>query len=354
MGGLVSGTRQASVGHELFVSTELVSGQKLMEENTPLARSFVQYMKSGDWMDRLSVFTIPLDAAETGFPGGQSPSVASSYSLSEKEKRLCARNTLSKPLQGDDDSWPADSTKCSFSELYANLEQECPAFNANQLCCILMSIVYPLYANSAAHRQFIKHGLVYGDFRDDQSSVTSCSVHVAPTKQQSLQSMRAQDILLSCAAHFEETQFLKALSGDWLSVLPCIFQEHLLAFSIVDTTSLEGSIVYANRAFSKLFELPRYCSGRSLDSLNGPDTEEEQKLQLAQAFASTNECCKLKITHYTAAGKKVLDLMAVQRAGRYAMCVHFGLRNGVDTTPLKVCPRFVPVSIILRYTWCAL
>jgi PAS domain-containing protein len=347
MGGLVSGTRQASVGNELFISTELVSGQKLMEDNTSLAKSFVQYMKSGAWMDRLSVFSKSSDLANIQSLGSQSPTVASSYSLSEKEQRLCGRNPERKLQQGDDHSCPTDSGKCSFSELYANLEQECPAFNANQLCCILMSIVYPLYANSAAHRQFLKHGLVSGDFRDDQSSVTSCSVHVAPTKRQSGQSVRAQEILLSCAAHFEETQLLQALSGDWLSVLPCIFQEHLLAFSIVDTTSGDRSIVYANRAFSKLFELPRYCSGRSLDSLNGPDTEEEQKLQLAQAFVSTNDCCKLKITHYTTSGKKVLDLMAVQRAGRYAMCVHFGLRNGVDTAPLKVRPAFVS-SVPLR------
>jgi PAS domain-containing protein len=151
-------------------------------------------------------------------------------------------------------------------------------------------------------------------------------------------SKRAQELLLSCAARFDEdTLLLQLQEPAWLTTLQSAFQDFPLPISVCDTNRDTCPLVYVNKAFEVLVGRPsRKLLGKRLNVLNGPETE----LMLLDRVLEAQQCnlpCKVAITHYAANGsERFLDLLALRPSGGYSFAVHCPANRRTLADDLKV------------------
>jgi PAS domain-containing protein len=200
-----------------------------------------------------------------------------------------------------------------------------------------------MYMGSSTHRRFIRYGTHVVHHRDDESSVASSTMDARSV--QSPSSLRAQHIFHSCATHFDGEHLLALMRENWVSTAISALQEHVLPFCIVDTTKSDIPFVYANNSFCDMLE---YRSdevvGHPFAVVKGHATEAAQWIAL-QSFlkSSAQTVTRTWVTVHTKQKRRLLDLVAVETVGPYAVMVHFAALAGRgEWTQLEVCGRNFP------------
>lgn len=183
----------------------------------------------------------------------------------------------------------------------------------------MMLVIYPFYMVANAKGRFLRST----QHRDDDSSVGSRSVDQRLVR--SPDSIRLENILHSCATHYDGEQLLAYMRQDWVGYGVAALDNHQLLISIIDTAKTDLPIVYCNGQFGNVFQYARDpLVGQSLLLLKGGETEPAQWDSLMQAFkAPAHHVTRTWVTLSTKHKRSVLDLVAVAMVGTYAVTVHF-------------------------------
>ena len=319
----------------------------MLRDDVNFATSFVEYLKSGLWLDRLKSYQVQENSADK--------ENLYDFMLSEYKISAAQLNDLDKvnwrKAQPEKNLVSFRPTTGTSSKKY-DMSENCTCFNDTQLCCIMMSIVHPIYMANPSHQRLVKYG--------GCDSNDSCSESTNPANLMALdegsQSQRAQLTFMSSAMLFDASDLLQLVKGDWVDQVSATYDQHPLAVSVVNTAQNGHPFVYANRAFEQLFGYSAGgVYGRPLSSLQGAATERAQQADLKEALKKEMPT-KLAITHYTTQKLALLDLVAVRAVGAFAVLVHFPPGRGarlenllVRTVCVNVC-----VSIYSLQLFCSL
>lgn len=215
----------------------------------------------------------------------------------------------------------------THSDMYQNAESSC--FNMEELLTILFTVLFPLYLSSQEYERFVKYGIEHGeairdDDKDSSSLVHGANGHVDTRMIQTNQSKRAQELLLGCAAFFDESLLQEhLLDATWLHRVCGIFHDFPMAVCIVDTTKIGLPFVYVNKAFCQLTGYHEAeLLGFNLSILNGPQTEAAQ-LKLMHSSVRSTETVKFSISLQTKQKRPLFDLVAQKAVGSYSISAHF-------------------------------
>jgi hypothetical protein len=322
MGGAVSlGRKPVSVVHsDVFVCSELLEGSKQLRENEILRKSFVEYVKSGAWLDKIAHFAPEqqrFGPEHDPFGCNSKLKHISSPPATPGTQRSLSALYLDGPIQEKQDS--------AVLEEYVSTAEE--TFTNAQICCFLVAVVWPIYLKSSAYNLHVKYGSQAArHFEEDSVSIASAAAETE--KVQTPQSSRAQSILLGCAAFFDEAQMLDMLLSDWVDALSLSISAHALAISVVQRTKNEHPIVYANRSFETMFPTKGGSAvGMPVQSVTGKHKEQMKKARFSEAFKSP-QCTKLFFPQYSFTKRFLLNGTVVQPAGEYALCAHFTTTPG--------------------------
>jgi hypothetical protein len=327
MGAAVSLIAKTSaVAHpEVFVSLALLDGFKHLQGSASLRKSFVEFIKSGVWMDKIARYTSdqrPARQKQETLGEEETFSQSAGPSATEKTELTTRFESSFKQKQG-----------CAVLEGYTGIADQC--FTSTQLCCFLFAMVWPIYAASSAFRMHIKYGPKAAlHCEEDNHSVTSVP---EVGKVQTPQSARVQEILLGCAAYIDEGPMMELLQTEWVTTLTTAMSSHAVAISVVHHTKPDQPIAYANRSFGALC-----CStktgaivGESIHSVSGKQPALKKK-KLLDAFKAPHYS-KLFFPRYTSNSRCLLDGTAVQPVGDYALCAHFTAHPGaIDAAQISV------------------
>jgi PAS domain-containing protein len=324
---------QSSSISPVFFSNGMVMCGCRLQSDEDLSISFLDYVKSGVWLDRLARFA-PKAAAlfsdSERFLEGSTEDLLARYSLDKERVQLL----MNLPSSGKHRF--ASRTASSISMDLVSDSIACSCFREEELCSLMLRVVYPMYLDSSSYRRFVRfgnHPIMHQ--RDDDSSIASSMPD--PNLMQTAASKHAVDILYSCATHFEGEHLLSIIRGDWVQKGATAIKEHALSICVVHATASDNPLVYANDAFCAQFEYSaEEVKDLSLTALCGPTTEQAQYETLLSAFKS-NVHTKTWVTLCTKHMRAVLDLVAVETVGPYAVMVHFPVVPGKsDWGPLKV------------------
>jgi PAS domain-containing protein len=315
-----------------FVSAELNEAAKIFVKDASARAAFVQYLKGGVWLELIAKIDPHGNKTTNGserpnqrknsaiFEYEAAPNVDLGQVLTEaamsKAESLFKTLTLSpraSPAERSSSGATKHNSMDSRDECYAPLEDIC-GMSEVQLVAIMTGIVFPMFMESPEWKSFKE-----GSFSDLERSISSKQSAACLTKS----SKRAQELLLSCAARFDEDTLLHQLEEPaWLTVLQNAFQDFPLPISVCDTNRDACPLVYVNKAFEELVGMPRRkLLGKRLNVLNGPGTQ----LALFERILEAQRCnlpCKVAISHYGAEGEKFLDLLAMRPSGGYSFAVH--------------------------------
>lgn len=319
----------------LLLSQELIDGSAALVADFPFRVSFTNYIKSGIWLDRLLRLVPESQFGSIGIAG------EGSVGATEHDKPLVV-NASGK--SGMSPKPQLNSSKSTLVNGYAELlSGEAGNFPPEELLIILFTILYPIYLSSQEYERFIKYGIEQGNgVQDGNSNRSLASINPQGTSMvQTNGSKRAQELLLSCAAHYDEfflQEFLQEVA--WLQRVCSIFRDHTLALCITDSSKDNLPILFANKTFCQLFAFSESeLVDNDFSMLCGPDTETHQ-LSLMHSSIHSTETVKFSITLQTKAKKPLLDFVAQKTVGAYSVSAHF-----VATKSMQ--PETVNVRLIL-------
>ncbi len=191
---------------------------------------------------------------------------------------------------------------------------------------LLFAIVYPTYLSSREHERFVKYGIEHGKGTQDDGSIRSLgTLNQQDTKLvQTDQSQRAQELLLSCAAYYDESYLQEYLEEPtWLQRICTIFRDHTLALCITDTSRGGLTILFANKAFCTMFGYEETeLIGSDFSMVSGSCTAISQLKRMNSSIHST-EVVKFAITLQSKSKRTIFDLMAQKAVGSYSISTHF-------------------------------
>ena len=185
----------------------------------------------------------------------------------------------------------------------------------------------------------MKYGIELGKGVQDDSSMRSLGTvnqqnkHLVETKT----SQRAQELLLSCAAYYDESFLQEYLDEpSWLQRVCAIFRDHTLALCITDTSKGGLTILFANRAFCNLFGYAETeLVGDDFSIVSGSCTEMSQLKRMNSSIHST-EVEKFVITLQSKSKRTIFDLMAQKAVGSYSISTHFMKTRSAPVESLNV------------------
>lgn len=330
-----------------MVNAETQEGSKRLSRDSNFRCTFVHYIKSSEWLDHVSV-NLPSTKV---FNTNCVPADFCGYTGGSKGALLSYQMTVGKLIEVEGIIFSASLNPFARSitnpvtprsvkvevESYFNIE-DCPCFDKDQYLALLFHTLYPAFLRSRHYQRYLKYGIEHGRaVREDADSISSSEVHAFTTSQ----AIRLQDMLLGCAAYFDESILMKGLKRlEWVSELTSALDGHSHAISMVDDGD---KILYTNKAFKDMTELSSEdLRGENLDILNGPNTEVSQLLLLQKAMLPMHSA-KFAITYYTKSKRAFTDLVAVKTTAHYSVAVHFPAVKGANMENLQVfnCKIFV-------------
>jgi hypothetical protein len=343
MGGAASLSRKtkAIVHSDVFVPSELVDGSKRLRKDEGLRKSFIEYVKSGAWLERIARY-VP---EQQMLRAKQDPCITNELFRQRSNLPSTPETERSQSAANFDFSF-REKQKSAVLEGYVAVTEE--AFTNAQICCFLFAVLWPVYVTSAMYRLYVKYG-ANAALHYEEDSISIASASAEPGKVQTAQSSRAQTIFLGCAALFDEVHMLAMLQTDWVDTLSLSISAHALAVSVVHRTKNEYPVVYVNRSCEAMFAgRSGPFVGQSFHAVADKQTGQLKKARFAEAFKSS-QCTKLFFPRYTSTSRCVLDGTAVQPAGEYALCAHFTTVPGaIDADQILVSFVFAILSRIFR------
>eukprot|EP01032_Pedospumella_encystans_P017424 gene17424-19855_t len=339
----------------LLLPKELVEGSASLVSNELLRNSFTNYLKGGAWLDRLAQL---VPDSQTSFSGDSS--TENDFELCLHEYRvdpemLCALTGSNKSSSSRTFSFSRSSSSTpfnphliateGFSELYSG---ETKSFNHEELLVILLSVIYPFYLSSQEHERFLTNDVEHSTHSPDDKSRSIILGNRQNTRTvQSNESKRAQELLLGCAARYDQAVLCNYLQApSWSHQVCAIFHEHALALCITDATKTGMVILFANRAFCSAFgSTESELVGQDWSILNAPSNEPSQ-LQIMQKNIRSTETVKFAITLQSKSKKPLLDLMAQKAVGSYSVSAHVVVAKSASLDALHMVD---DVLILLSY-----
>ena len=219
-------------------------------------------------------------------------------------------------------------------------------FTSPQLIAILFSVIYPMYLSSTEYRRFLE-GLPLIEFEESASAGPGSFKEPNIYSQQA---RRAQEMLLSCAATFDESLLVDTLADPaWTEELAGCFDKCSFGITVSDSNKDGAPIIYSNHAFTALSGYTRtQALGKSIDFLNGPATESSMSSVVKRALNQSSSV-KVALHHKTSSGKKFLNLLSVRPCGGYTIVVHYPPTKAFKMEDLKV-KQLLHSSIILPFS----
>lgn len=332
----------------VFVDQPLLDGSKRMREDPIFRTSFTNYIKSGDWLEKLATFNLGFQIKLPNIVGKYSHAIYD-YSVSAQlssELKMHGANaivfeqssTMSGSMsQSQTISNASEKSGVRFTESYFDIE-DFSKFSREQLITIVFSILFPIYMASPAYQRFLTHGIERGRLLSAEESIISNDVGDNSTRVgPSPLIKRAQDILLGCAAYFDECVIDRhLLAPEWTTTLIEALDGHPFGITVTEAHTPPKHIVFANRAFiHQTGYTMAELSSASMDLFNGPDTEQPQ-LAMYRDAVNNNKAVKVGIVRYTKGHRHYVDLMAVRPVGCYSVAVHFVSTRSTNIDDLKV------------------
>jgi hypothetical protein len=284
--------------HDIFRSKELEDQCARLRADAELRKSFVTYIKTGVWMDkvleqvpksqrtvthverlayerenvlfeyrtadgRLKVFENigPRKEVKASWSAkqtlqfalsasGRQLSGSASGSGSASESASGAGSGTSTPTQNK--AKKNEEELRLFSESYFNIENcACVAFS--ELLPVLLYALLPFYLHSNAHTRFLHSSSSDQDNDSVSKSLNpmDCSFNIdkVPTKV----SERAVNIFHGCAAYFDEASILEELeTATWLHNVQKLLLNHALGITVVDVSDASLPIVFCNHRYASM------------------------------------------------------------------------------------------------------
>lgn len=325
----------------LFVNHELVQGSKYLADDETFRTAFVNYIKSGLWIEKLAKLVredkantdiapmlahSPMSASVNNFSFKeyQSSKTIDELEMSTKEWSSSKRTTASSQSPKNSLKSTTYKTDENFNESYVSIE-DFRCFNSPQLIAILANVLYPL---------FITHSELDSSSQSGVESMSSELMDAVGLRKPK----RVQEVFLGMAAYFDESALHAELqTGAWVACLPETFDAYMQCITISDTSQEGCPIVYANKAFLNLtgFTSTQVC-GNNFSILNGPKTEESQ-IKLLDETVKFQRAAKINITHYTSGSRREFpNFIALKPSGKYVISVHFVPSRSNRVEDLKV------------------
>jgi PAS domain S-box-containing protein len=186
-------------------------------------------------------------------------------------------------------------------------------FSKLQLLSIMFLILHPIYMKTKTPTDSVSKKNSRICFLD-QYSQCRCLVPCAEPTACTPAACRAQELLLSTAACFDEESMLQTLSGaHWLRQIPAAIEASALGIAVFAVRpDRHIPIAYSNSAMHKITGYSaRALQGQTFALFEGAQTEPEQIQRLHTAL-SVGRATKLGITHYKRSGAAFTNLLAVQ------------------------------------------
>eukprot|EP00598_Pedospumella_elongata_P011787 CAMPEP_0185015284 /NCGR_PEP_ID=MMETSP1098-20130426/99755_1 /TAXON_ID=89044 /ORGANISM="Spumella elongata, Strain CCAP 955/1" /LENGTH=592 /DNA_ID=CAMNT_0027544407 /DNA_START=60 /DNA_END=1839 /DNA_ORIENTATION=+ len=365
----------------ILLSLELVDGSTKLGVDHIFRASFTNYLKSGIWLDRLSRLVPESQPAINCIirGGGGLAACLQEYGVSHDKlgPLKCSSSSSDKSSKPSLHSSSKSTAFDAYGDLYSG---DTTGFDQEELLVLLFTIVYPIYLSSYEFERYVKYGIEHGKgAEDDDSSRSHVTVnHHGGTAIQDTSSKRAQELLLSCAAYYDESflqQYLEEPSDtsskraqelllscaayydesflqqyleepSWIQRVCAIFRDHELALCITDSTKGGLPILFVNKTFCNMFGYSEFeLVGQNLSILSGACTEMPQ-LTTMHSKIHSEDIVKFSITLQSKPGKPLFDLVAQKAVGSYSISAHFVLSK---SSPLEALNMVDDVLILLSY-----
>ena len=324
----------------ILLSQELVDGSTKLGVDHIFRASFTNYLKSGIWLDRLSRLVPESQPVISSIVrgGGGLAACLQEYGVSHDKlgPLKCSSSSSDKSSKPSLHSSSKSTAFDAYGDLYSG---DTTGFDQEELLVLLFTIVYPIYLSSYEFERYVKYGIEHGKgAEDDNSSRSHVTVnHHGGTAVQDSSSKRAQELLLSCAAYYDESflqQYLEEPS--WIQRVCAIFRDHTFALCITDSTKGGLPILFTNRAFCNMFGYSEFeLVGQNLSILSGTCTEMPQ-LTTMHSKIHSEEIVKFSITLQSKPGKPLFDLVAQKAVGSYSISAHYVMTKSSPLEALNV------------------
>lgn len=319
----------------MFVSRDVGDGARDLANDSALREGFIQYVKSGAWLDVIALFINgPVVLSHEERLAKEKENIVYEYrtdslleirSLIDHLSKQNTENLFSSfprtPHEEGTDRRSSGPSKHSSMEsmdaCYVSIDNFC-RMSHNQLVAVLFAILYPLFLRSPERAQLLGNAVP-----SDNSAASPSGLSIKDSRPMTKASRRAQELLLSCAARFDETILLQHLeSSAWVGEVEKAFEDCGLPICIVDTNRENCPIVYVNEAFETMYGRTRdHILGKRLNLMNGPDTE-LTRFEMLQEAVRNHQNLKIAITNYNKRGDCFLNLVAMKASGGFTYLVH--------------------------------
>lgn len=338
----------------VFVDEELLDGSARLREDSFFRSSFTNFIKSDDWIGKLTKFEDDTQFKFSSIVGKMSQMSHSinEYSISAQissELKLLGCNATTgreqtqRTISGTNTFSSSEKLESGlefFAESYFDIEHF-SKFSHDQLLALLCSMLLPLFMKCWSKQQCCDtRGMRHVRPVSPDDSVISDNLRGRSSRQStgsSPQAKRAQAILIGCAAYYDEFVIDRhLLQPMWTTSMFEAIDEHPFGISVVDASSPRQLIVFANKAFVVQTGYPmcELCVA-DMDVLNGPDTEATQ-LKIYKDAVDRRQAVKVGITRYSKQHKKYVDLIAARPVGSFSVAVHFVSSRASNIDDLKV------------------
>lgn len=208
----VAVSHQLTYKGSLFINEDLEECCPVFASSSNAMGEFVRYIKDGGWIELLSNSELFLFKnrvlKEKSIPVTfYSTSVLSFF---KNDPLFSQQGSVRTSSSSTRDS--RQGSVENFTDFYANIEDRSP-FSPDEMIAFVASIVYPIYLNSGKRPRVTKDDLL------------GLQIQLTPPeyeydKKEDKDIGQLQELLLSAAAFFDESELRKTLSGkDWLRTL---------------------------------------------------------------------------------------------------------------------------------------
>ena len=315
----------------IFTNQELLCGNQQVRQDENLRKSFAKFIKDGTWESHVVrsplVKTKCYTREERVARENNSRQCLYEYRIAKGNIQL-----LDSYFPGENDKGHSPSQQSltehdilvqqAAVENYVNIVNVCGFKEAERLS-VLFCALYPLYRQ----QQCFKHEAGHSEVCDDYSSSDDVVGNVARNGMVKFtpHSVRAQELLLACAASYDESMLLDVLSeseaedAGWADTVAAVLERSVLGITVMDATHATATanpapIVYANNAFLSMsgYSLKEVL-GKGLDFFHGPETDAALAQELAAAVRE-EDCAKFAIKQYSKSSRCSLHLIAMHCA----------------------------------------
>jgi len=302
-----------------IITKKLTHGCNLFIQNQAARKAFVEFLKSGEWIDAL--------CADKGVRSNPLQELFMDFSSSAPAKEPLPESTEPQSNYHDYILPAGKSYEFINSRFAADPEPDVPertlesvietCFTISQMKTILLASVFPIFIESPVYAQLIKENT-------EEALSESNKVLLAQAEEgrdERLDDLfqprqrRLRDIVSQALVTVDEAEVVLMLrSGDWLQNLIATVEDLPLCVSLATARPERRGfpLVYVNKAFENTTGYDRKdIVGRNCAFLQSEESEQDQIAKLQNALR-TAQPVKVAITNKRKDGVNFLNLLAMK------------------------------------------